>query len=74
VALLWLEFQASAPAQAIIDANEPLKSSLYVPGTEINKLVKGKTVSVNDWNTFYDSERWMESAVKAFGFPQEDKR
>ena len=74
VALLWVEFQASPLAQGIIDANEPLKSSLYVPGTAINKLVKGKTVSVNDWNTFYDSERWMEQAVKAFGFPQEDKR
>ena len=74
VALLWVEFQASAQAQGIIDINEPLKSSLYVPGTEINKLVKGKTLSVNDWNSFYDSERWMEQAVKAFGFPQEDKR
>ena len=74
VALLWVEFQASPIAQKIIDANEPLKSSLYVPGTEINKLVKEKAVSVNDWKTFSNTERWMELTVKTFGFPQADSR
>jgi ABC-type Fe3+ transport system substrate-binding protein len=73
-ALLWVEFQASPTAQRIIDSNEPLKSSLYVPGSEINKLVKGKQLSVNDWHTFHNTERWMESTVKAFGFPQAEKR
>jgi len=74
VALLWVEFQASAIAQRIIDTNEPLKSSLYAPGSKINELVKGKTISVNDWHSFYNTERWMELTVKAFGFPQEERR
>ena len=73
-ALLWVEFQASAAAQKIIDTHEPLKSSLYVPGSEINKLVKGKQVAVNDWHTFHNTERWMELSVKALGFPQADTR
>jgi ABC-type Fe3+ transport system substrate-binding protein len=73
-ALLWVEFQASPTAQKLIDINEPLKSSLYVPGSEINKLVKGKQVSVNDWHTFHNTERWMEMTVKAFGFPQAESR
>jgi ABC-type Fe3+ transport system substrate-binding protein len=73
-ALLWVEFQASPAAQKIIDANEPLKSSLYVPDSEINKLVKGKQISVNDWHTFHNTERWMELSVKALGFPQAESR
>jgi ABC-type Fe3+ transport system substrate-binding protein len=73
-ALLWVEFQASPTAQRIIDANEPLKSSLYVPGSEVNKLVKGKQLAVNDWHSFANTERWMEQAVKAFGFPQAETR
>lgn len=73
-ALLWVEFQASAAAQKIIDGHEPLKSSLYVPGSEINKLVKGKQVAVNDWQTFHNTERWMELSVKALGFPQGETR
>jgi ABC-type Fe3+ transport system substrate-binding protein len=73
-ALLWVEFQASPEAQKIIDAHEPLKSSLYVPGSEINKLVKGKQTSVNDWQTFENTERWMELTVKALGFPQAGTR
>ena len=74
VALLWLEFQASATAQKIIDTNEPLKSSLYAPGSEINKLIKGKQVAVNDWHSFHNTERWMEMTIKAFGFPQAESR
>jgi ABC-type Fe3+ transport system substrate-binding protein len=73
-ALLWVEFQASATAQKIIDAHEPLKSSLYVADSEINKLVKGKQVAVNDWQTFHNTERWMELSVKALGFPQGETR
>jgi iron(III) transport system substrate-binding protein len=73
-ALLWVEFQASTIAQKIIDAHEPLKSSLYVPGSEINNLVKGKQTAVNDWQTFHNTERWMEMTVGALGFPQASTR
>jgi spermidine/putrescine-binding protein len=73
-ALLWVEFQTSPAAQKIIDAHEPLKSSLYVPGSEINRLVKGKQISVNDWHSFHNTERWMELSVKALGFPQAESR
>ncbi len=73
-ALLWVEFQASLTAQRMIDAHEPLKSSLYVPDSEINKLVKGKQISVNDWHSFHNTERWMELSVKALGFPQAETR
>lgn len=74
VALLWIEFQASATAQQIIDRHEPLRSSIYAPGSELNKLVKGKQLTVNDWRTFHNTERWMKLIVNAFGLPQAETR
>jgi hypothetical protein len=52
-ALLWLEFLASPTAQKIIDDHEPLQSSIYAPGSELEKITRGKKLSVNDWATFH---------------------
>lgn len=68
--LLWVEFQISTTGQRIIDEFEPLKSSVYVPGSELAKVTQGKKMSVNNWETFHNSAKWEQMAIKAFGFPQ----
>jgi ABC-type Fe3+ transport system substrate-binding protein len=71
--LLWLEFLASPAAQKILDDHEPLKSSIYAPGSALEKLVRGKKFWLADWKSYPHSPRWMAMAVEAFGFPKVDK-
>ncbi|MGH7848045.1 MAG: ABC transporter substrate-binding protein [Candidatus Binatia bacterium] len=68
-ALLWLEFQASSEAQKIIDEYEPLKASIFAPGSELEKLIKGKQISVNSWDTWEPYTQWVKLVVGALGFP-----
>jgi ABC-type Fe3+ transport system substrate-binding protein len=68
-ALLWLEFLAGREAQAIIDKHEPLKSSIYSPGSAVEKLIRGRKIWLKDWKHEKGPE-WMGAAVKAFGFPK----
>ena len=72
-ALLWLEFMASAEAQAIIDKYEPLKSSIYAPGSAVEKVIRGKKIWLKDWKHYEKGPDWMGMAVKAFGFPKAEK-
>jgi ABC-type Fe3+ transport system substrate-binding protein len=69
-ALLWLEFLAGTEAQAIIDKHEPLKSSIYSPGSAVEKLIRGKKIWLKDWKHYEKGPDWMGAAVKAFGFPK----
>ena len=69
-ALLWLEFQASPAGQKIIDKYEPLKSSIYAPGSELEKITRGKKLLVGDWSVYENIDRWVEMTVEAFGFPR----
>jgi hypothetical protein len=71
--LLWLEFLASPAAQKILDDHEPLKSSIYAPGSALEKLARGRKVWLADWKSYPHSPRWMAMAVEAFGFPKVDK-
>ncbi len=68
-ALLWLEFQISPTAQAIIESREP-KTSVFVPGSEAAKVTQGKKLAVNSWDTLPNSNKWEKSALNAFGLPQ----
>jgi iron(III) transport system substrate-binding protein len=69
-ALLWLEFLASAEAQAIIDKYEPLKSSIYSSSSAVEKIIRGKKIWLKDWKHYEKGPDWMGMAVKAFGFPK----
>jgi Bacterial extracellular solute-binding protein len=71
--LLWLEFLATPAAQKILDDYEPLKSSIYVTDSALEKLVRGKQIWLADWKSYPQSPRWMGMAVEAFGFPKVDK-
>ena len=72
-ALLWLEFVASAEGQKVIDDHEPLKSSVFGPSSVVEKLVRGKKLSVFDWETFHMKPQWTGAVIKAFGFPKGEK-
>lgn len=67
--LLFLEYQASAEGQKIIDEREPLKASLHSPGSVAAKQLKGKKVCLNGYDTLQMSASWEKMAVEAFGFP-----
>ncbi len=72
-ALLWLEFQAMPVGQRIIDKFEPLKSSVYGPGSELAKVTQGKKLSVDRWDTYARIPGWYEMIEKGFGLPQAEK-
>jgi ABC-type Fe3+ transport system substrate-binding protein len=69
-ALLWLEFLATPEGQKIIDEYEPFNASIYSPGSKLATLIQGKKVSINNWETIHNSEKWQAMAVEAFGFPK----
>jgi ABC-type Fe3+ transport system substrate-binding protein len=71
--LLWLEFLATPEGQRIIDEYEPFNASIYSPGSKLATLIQGKKVSVNNWETIHNSEKWQTMAVEAFGFPNAAK-
>jgi ABC-type Fe3+ transport system substrate-binding protein len=71
--LLWLEFQASPEGQRIIDEFEPQKSSVYSPGSAVEKLIRGKKLAVLDWKDFADSGEMVKKIVEAFGFPKAER-
>jgi iron(III) transport system substrate-binding protein len=71
--LLWLEFLASAEGQKIIDDYEEFNTSLYSPGSKLAKLIQGKKVSVNTWDTINNSDKWQRMVIEAVGFPTAEK-
>lgn len=72
-ALLWLEFQATPVGQRIIDKYEPLKSSVFGPGSELAKVTQGKKLSIDKWDSFAQIPGWYDMIEKAFGLPQAEK-
>jgi ABC-type Fe3+ transport system substrate-binding protein len=73
-ALLLLEHEASPEGQDLIDKYYPQVASVYSPGSHLSKLLKGKKLCVNGFDTFHNSHEWMAKAVEAFGFPKAEKR
>jgi iron(III) transport system substrate-binding protein len=71
--LLWLEFLAGPEGQKIIDDFEEFNTSLYSPGSKLAKLIEGKKVSVNNWETIQNSDKWQRLVIEAFGFPTAEK-
>jgi hypothetical protein len=71
---LFLEHEASSEGQEILDRYEPLKASVDSPNSVASKLLKGKKLCVNRFDTFQNTAKWTDMAVEAFGFPKEEKR
>ena len=72
-ALLWMEFLASPEGQEIIDKYEPLRASVYTPGSVTEQVTRGKQLSVVDWNHFTKFQEYNEKIFAAYGFPKADK-
>jgi hypothetical protein len=73
-ALLWLEFLVSAEAQRTIDKYEPGEASLFLPGSIQGEAVRGKKLSLVQWDVFHRIEEWQKELVKAYGFPRVEKK
>ncbi|MBI2989448.1 MAG: ABC transporter substrate-binding protein [Deltaproteobacteria bacterium] len=72
-ALLWLEFLASPEGQEIIDKYEPFKASVFTPGSAVAQEVRGRELSLVDWNHFTKVQEYVEKIVAAFGFPRAEQ-
>ncbi|MBI2988438.1 MAG: extracellular solute-binding protein [Deltaproteobacteria bacterium] len=73
-ALLWLEFLASSEGQEIIDKYEPLRASVFSPGSANEQVIRGKKLSVVDWNHFTNFQEYQAKIFAAYGFPKADKK
>lgn len=73
-AMLFLEYAASAEGQKILWEVEPFKSSIFSPGSKTEELVRGKKISLSDWDHLAKYPGYMEKLTAAYGFPREDKR
>jgi iron(III) transport system substrate-binding protein len=72
-ALLYMEHEASAEGQEIIDKQE-FVGSIFYPGSNMAKTIKGKRLCVNGYADFHNSSKWMAMAVEALGFPKESMK
>jgi ABC-type Fe3+ transport system substrate-binding protein len=72
-ALLWLEFQASAEGQKILDQFEPYGGSVHAPGSIQGQEIKGKKLSLVDWEHYTKLRDYQDKLVAAYGFPKETK-
>jgi len=36
----------------------------------LEKITKGKKLSVNNWDTYEKTPVWMKKVIEAFGFPR----
>jgi hypothetical protein len=73
-ALLWLEWMASAEAQKIVDEHQPLTSSIYVRGSVVERELRGKRVSVVNWDHHQNMDQWQAKVFEAYGFPKEESK
>ena len=71
--LLWLEFQASAEGQKILD-DVDLAASILSLGSVHEQLTRGKPVSVLAWEHYPKMGKYEEEIVKAYGFPRAEKK
>lgn len=69
-ALLFLEYVAGPEGQKLLDELEPVKSSFYAPNSETARVIRGKNVSIADWEWIDKIDSYMEQIIKAFGFPK----
>jgi len=71
--LLLLEFVASREGQKILDDHGPYEGSLFVRGTVQEQAVRGKKLSLVDWNHYTNTQEYLKKVVEAYGFPRAGK-
>jgi iron(III) transport system substrate-binding protein len=73
-AMLFFEYAAGDEGQKILWEVEPFKSSIYSPGSKTEELVRGKKISVGDWEHIAKQPGYMQKVTAAYGFPREEKK
>ena len=68
-ALLWMEWLLGPEAQKINDETQ-FNSSVYVSGSLVERELRGKKLSVVDWEHHASMEQWIAKVVEAYGFPK----
>jgi ABC-type Fe3+ transport system substrate-binding protein len=71
--LLMLEFVASPEGQKVLDDLGPYEGSLFVRGTVQEQAVRGKKLSLVDWNHYTKIQEYLKKIVEAYGFPRAEK-
>jgi ABC-type Fe3+ transport system substrate-binding protein len=71
--LLWLEWLASPEAQKIMDQLE-FSSSAYVRGSLTERELRGRKLSLVDWEHYHEVEEWEKAVAEAYGFPKADRK
>lgn len=71
-AILWIEFLASAEGQKILDEIEPFGASVYGAGSIQGQEIKGKKISLVDWDHYTKLGDYQNKIVAAYGFPKAD--
>ncbi|MBM2806604.1 MAG: hypothetical protein HW419_4497, partial [Deltaproteobacteria bacterium] len=66
-AMLFLEYVAGAEGQKIMWDVEPFKSSIHSPGSKTEELVRGKKISLGDWDHAMKQPVYMDKLTAAFG-------
>jgi ABC-type Fe3+ transport system substrate-binding protein len=72
-ALLWLEFQLSTEGQEILDKYGPADGSVFVPGSMLHTMIRGKPTSNLGWDAQKNLDEWVKKIVEAYGFPMAEK-
>ena len=72
-ALLWLEFQVSPEGQEILDKYGPADGSVFVAGSLLHKMIRGKPLSSLSWDLQKNLDQWVKKIVEAYGFPTAEK-
>jgi hypothetical protein len=73
-AVLWLEWMAGPEAQKLADEHEPASSSLYVRGGIVEQELRGKKLSMVNWEDHQSMDQWQAKVVEAYGFPKVDAK
>jgi len=71
--LLWLEFEASAEGQDILDKHWPFGASVLFPASAQGSQIKGKKLSLIDWSHYTRLDEYTAKVVEAYGFPKVEK-
>lgn len=71
--LLWMEFQVSAEGQEILDKYGPADGSVYVAGSQLHTMIRGRPLSSLSWDLQKNLDQWIKRIVEAYGFPSAEK-
>ena len=72
-AVLWLEWLANPETQKMMDQLE-YSSSVYVRGSLTERELRGRKLSLVDWQHYHEVDEWEKDVAKAYGFPEADRQ